>query len=79
MVRGKPKIQISLENRTALKPGMLYTYKELGKIFRVSYSSVKRIVKSGLISFSIVGKRRRFSTEDIVDFLSKITKVGIID
>ncbi|MDA3802702.1 MAG: helix-turn-helix domain-containing protein [Patescibacteria group bacterium] len=53
-----------------IKPGAVYTTKEAEKILKVSNSTIKRLLKSGLLKANKVGKQYRILGLELLRLVS---------
>lgn len=53
-----------------IKPNEVYTTEETGKLLKVSPSTMKRLIKKGLIKANKIGNQYRFLGHEILQMLS---------
>jgi excisionase family DNA binding protein len=53
---------------------MIYTIEEVAQVLKVSVATVRRLIRSGRLEASLVGKQYRVSQEDLDKFLSRSKK-----
>lgn len=55
---------------TEIKPGQIYTTQETQELLKISKSTIKRILKSGLLRANKIGKQYRIMGHEILRIVS---------
>ncbi len=64
---------------TEIKPNEVYTTEEAQKILKISNSTIKRLIKKGLIRTNKIGKQYRILGHELLRLVSPSVDVKVTD
>lgn len=73
------KYMTQMNNNEEIKPNAVYTTSETEKILKISNSTLKRLLKKGMLKANKVGKQYRILGLEILKLVSPVVEQKAID